>query len=338
MVFYLYGGFRVVPIIIGVVFAKELIGSNRKLLLLRQALFLLLGFIILSWPQFNFYLHNPGVFNSRINSVFIFSQSAEATEWRDGNYREQTPFQILTQQIKKTFLIAKDTSGQYGYPYRLLDWSTITLLIVGIIISIKNFRQNRHFLLLVWFFLSLFIGEILTTDPFFLPRATGLLPAIFIFVAIALEAIINQTRKISSKLSQTLFFFSLILLIVVTTWNLKTYFIDSEKELWGDPNKYTAIKIVNYLNQIDTSYNAVFLTVPRLYADFGPISFLAKPRDIVDIEKPGTYQSTLSPKTIFIIRPEYSDIMAQIQSRNPGVLTPLLNNQNQIELYCYLSN
>lgn len=199
MTFYLYAGFRIVPLIILLTVIKEIIFNKNRPQLILKFLLSAFIFIILSLPQINFYLKNPYTFTSRGKSIFIFSNTGEGAEWRKNNYNQTSVGGIILEQARKTFLFRSgDTGGQYGSS-AILDPVSLVLLFSGLLITLRYIFMTRYLFLFLWFFLTLTIGNLLTIDPFFLPRATGVLPVMFIFMGISINKILKSTKKIQIK-------------------------------------------------------------------------------------------------------------------------------------------
>jgi len=336
MTFYLYAGFRVIPLIILLIVLKEIIFSKTRLNLIFKFFLSALFFLIFSLPQINFYLKYPYTFTSREDSIFIFSKTGEGSQWRKNNYGQLNVPGILFEQAKKTFMLeSRDTSGQYGSSI-LLDHITWVLLLFGIIITLRYAYKTKYLFLLFWFFLTLIIGNLLTIDPFFLPRATGALPALFILVGIAIDVILKLAKKFSNKLFLISYIIICFMSVIMVLFNLKVYFAYSESNMFGDPNKYAATKIAKYLQAQDYSYNVIFLTSPMLHADFAPIRFLSPKTKAVDIENPENYRPIIMAKTIFIIYPIYKNKLDELRIINPnGITIQEKDIKNQIQYFIY---
>ncbi len=223
-------------------------------------------------------------------------------------------------QAKKTFFLwqTHDTSGQYGYPNAILSPTVTVLVLLGIILSIR-FANNVSFAILpIWFFLTLVMGNMLTVDPFFLPRATGALPVLYLFIGIALDEIVSFVNRWSRPLARIALLISIFFVPVVSIMNLKIYFIDSERNMYGDPNKYTAVKIVQYLETVPPSYTAIFLTQPNLHTDYPPIQFFHPSQTLVDVENPNEYTIPEVKQTIFVLYPNYEQKVGDLVRVNPS--------------------
>jgi len=341
MMFYLYVGFRVIPIIVVIILLKEIIFREEKRRIIRAVLISSIFFLFASLPQINFFLHHPNAFNDRTNSIFIFGNSAEAKEWREYNDKGKTYGEILLEQTKKTFMLSspRDTSGQYGYPNLVLDPITTLFVSIGILITITNILKTKYLLLLLWFFLTLLMGNILMINPFFLPRATVAIPAVYIFAGLALNKLFYYIKRFPHKTTWVLYFITYCFIAGIIVSNIKIYFIDSEKEMFGDTAKYTATKIANYIKMHEPIYTIVFLTSPGLHAHFAPIRFLAPNANIVNIDNPKEYLPKTVSKTIFIVYPYYKNKLEELMAINPhGILTTEHDKKERIQYFIYKIN
>ncbi len=336
MMFYLYAGFRVVPIIVFIILIKELF--RYKLLLLKGIVIVFIAFSFFSFPQLIFFIKNDTAFTAREDSIFIFSNSAEATEWRNANYKGLNNFEIVLEQTKKTFMLSnpKDTGGQYGYPFNILDPVTSILVILGIFISLFLFYKSEYLLTIISFLATMVTGNILAIDPFFLPRATGAIPFVYIFAGLSLD------KLLSIRFNKYIRNFSLLLISLFFCFffinNLKIYFKDSEEKMYGDRNKYTATKIGYYVRK-HSNKNLVFFTIPVIYSDFDPIRFIAqdgyKKDYIHDITNPYSYIPTPVSRTDFIVLPIYRDILEKIKKVNPNGKEIIVKNRIGIDYFIY---
>lgn len=341
LMFYLYAGYRIVPLIVAIIFIYDTFIKNRKNIhlidFLLKIVFIILGFLIISFPQINYFYQHPYAFTSRENDIYILGNSAEATQWRQSNYPNENNFQILSTQIFKTFMIssdAHDTSGQYGYPKKVLDPISLVLVLFGLIFCIYRIKESKYLFLILWFFITLLFGNILAIDPFFLPRATGVLPVVFIFSGLFLAKISDIYRQ-SQIIKMSLYIIIVISIASVAAVNLKIYFVDSEKQMFGDPNKYTATKIAYYLKPLENRYTIIFLTAPLLNS--GYTSFISPyQKAYIDIADPNSYTPQKNSKILYIIYPSYTSLLSNIEKINPyGKVITFLNNFNNTQFIIY---
>ena len=336
---YLYAGARIVPIVI---FSLLIYQSVKEKENIRQyirnvILFTICAAVIVA-PQGFFFLKNRGSFTSRFDSIYIFSPGS--SYWTKNNYPNASPLEILVAQTKKTFNLSTDggdTGGQYGYRGRVVDLLTLAGALIGAALMLATITKIKSFLLFFWLAIPFTFGEILMVDPFFFPRAVPALPAFFILVGLGIKLL---WQKLETFLPIKLKFLSLAIWLFVFPaiyQNLHVYFVRSEQEAFGDPNKYTATKIGQYLGSLDRCFRAIFLTAPNMHADFAPIRFLAPKVRFIDIDHPAHYQAEkLTQKTAFVVGPEYSEKLKEIISLNPeGQLITEHNKNQRVQFYLY---
>lgn len=338
MMFYLYAGFRIFPVIVILILLFQLFLSSQKKRLIIGILLAVVTFFIIGLPQLLFFANNQRAFTDRTENIFVLGNSGESRQWRENIYREEKTASILVNQAKKTFFFwqTHDTSGQYGYPNAILPPTVMALVLLGIVLSIRFARNVSFAVLPIWFFLTLIIGNMLTIDPFFLPRATGALPVLYLFVGIALDKIVSLVNRRSRPFARIILLISILFVLVVSIVNLKIYFIDSERNMYGDPNKYTAVKIVQYLESVPPTYTAIFLTQPNLHADYPPIQFFHPAQTLIDRENPSAYTIPEVKQTIFILYPNYEQKVNDLVSVNPsGTLHTEYDRMNRKQIIFY---
>lgn len=341
LMFYLYAGFRVVPLIVALILIYDSFLKNRENFnfkdLLLKIVVILIGFLIISLPQIIYFYQHPYAFISRNNDISILGNGAEATWLKQYNYPYKNNFEILAAQTLKTFMISpesRDTSGQYGYPKKVLDPISYALVTLGLIYCIYRFKKSKYLFLILWFFITLIFGNIIAINPFFLPRATGALPVLFIFSGLFLSKISDikmGPRIINIGLNATI----VIAITCITLFNLKVYFIDSEKQMFGDPNKYTATKIAYFLKPFENRYKVIFLTAPTFNS--GYTSFISPyQKAYVDIADPDSYIPMEDKKIIYVINPMYADLLKNIKKINPnGKVITFLDKSSNIQAIIY---
>lgn len=340
--FYSYYAARITPVIalpFFLLFFRKLSWRSWALSLFVFIVTALLVFL----PQGIFYLHHPGAFSSRTNTVYIFSPSGR--DWTKGDYKGKNDMQILALQfLKSVNPFPGDNSGQYGLRGQLVDYLTIGLFVVGLSVLILK-RTAISFFIFFWFFITVTIGQTLTTilSPIFLPRLVVGLPAFFTLCALGLYAITMSTEKLLNK-KFTSYIISIIILLLIVITNLHIYFVAYPQQqlnhIAGDPQALIATKISLYLNRLPTSYQAVFLTAPYLNIPYGPFDFLAAKRIKIPIDNPKDYPiPQFLTKTIFFIYPQYQQRLSDLHATYPeGKETIIKNPAGDVEYYMFVVN
>lgn len=340
--FYSYYAARVAPVILGIYILLSFPFQKNKFLFFKQLLVMGLGFLIVFFPQGIYYISHPHAFLSRTQDVFVFSPGSR--EWMSNEYTDKNELTILFLQLKKALTIsAGDGSWQYGYKGLLLDPPTILLILSGFIFILLNWAETSLFVL-VWFLCVLLIGQVLTSipSPIFLPRFVVGIPALALLTALGLELYLKLLIK-HKRISQ-------ILIIVacagIFIFNAKTYFIDYPIQhaisIAGDPNAVNATKISNTINSLPADYNAILITEPNLYANFGTIRFLTPYRHIESFSDSGAnnFHQALpilrKSKTIFFFYADRLDSLAALKKAAPdGRENTIINPDGVIQLHTY---
>lgn len=324
---YFYAGARIIPIIIFFLLIHQGIKEKKSIKNYIKNLALFWGFLVITaLPQARFFIKYPYSFFSRFESIYIFNS---------GPFN----FKTLGEQTKKTFNISArggDTGGQYGYQGRILNPFLLLMLFAGFYQILKNITQTRSILLILWLFLPLIFGEILMVDPFFFPRSVPALPPLFIFIGLGSKFWWDKIKTSPKLVKKTLYPIFTFLILCVIFQNLYIYFIKSEKELFGDPNKYAATKISKYLNTLSQDTDVIFLTAPNLYSEFATIRFLVPDIKRININSPWIFQPQKIDykKTVFVIYPNYVQKLNEIRYLNPsGELIIEHNNRGDIQFY-----
>lgn len=311
---YSYLAARITPLIILPYFFFSIYEGNEKKQVIRLLGIFLFSAVLTAMPQGFFYLAHGASFNSRASDVYIFSSAQSIKEWMAAQYAGQSAFSILVQQFLHTIQVfTGDNAGQYGYRGQLFDWATILLFFPGIIYAF--FLPKRKWFLLTSWFVLVFLGSMLTASPIYLARVVVGLPVIYLFVALGLEAILVIGKK-RKKISWTLVG---IIMVYAMVANLFTYFIDYPRQqaraIAGDINALNATYISYYLDSLSSSYQAIFLTAPNLYADFATLQFLSPSVRKTNIPIPAQYDTLHNCylHTAYIIYPQYHDIFTKLQ-------------------------
>ncbi|MDE2590850.1 MAG: glycosyltransferase family 39 protein [Patescibacteria group bacterium] len=294
-------------------------------------------------PQGLYYLNHPASFSSRTNTVYIFSPTGRA--WTKYEYQGKTDAQILESQFLRSINpFAGDNSGQYGYKGQLLDYVTITLFFLGIL-TVMYKRNLFSLFLFYWFFLTIVIGQTLTTvpSPVFLPRLVVGLPALFALCATGLVSVVTYVKRLAGKAHWLPMTVSGIILLIIISINIYTYFIlypsQQLAHIAGDPNALAATKISSYLNS-KPEFQSIFLTAPFLNIPYGPFDYLASQRSKVIVDNASEYPiPQFLTKTIFVLYPQYANRLQDIETAYPrGKLTTVKSITGDVEYYLFVVN
>jgi len=176
----------------------------------------IIPFIIISLPLSLYFRSNPDIRLSQLS--YINNQYLRGSE----------KLVLFGENVLKTsemFFIKGDLNGRHNYPGKPALNSFIGLLFIsGLILSTKNWRNNTNALFLTYFVLSL-IPSLLTypsENPHML-RTFTVLPAVVYFIGNTIFLILRTWT--SKKILLLLF----LLLVLSSTYELRTYFIYQTK-------------------------------------------------------------------------------------------------------------
>jgi DNA-binding beta-propeller fold protein YncE/4-amino-4-deoxy-L-arabinose transferase-like glycosyltransferase len=148
-----------------------------------------LGAIIFLGPMGIVFSKSPKTLMSRTQMVFLFSEASLKHEFY--TYRVDTIPEVLREQVERTltaFNWRGETSLQHNHKAPLLDFWSSALLVVGVIGFSLRLLRSRYFLVAVWLWLTLIMGSVLTVDAMFSPRVIIVVPALFLFPALFIDA------------------------------------------------------------------------------------------------------------------------------------------------------
>lgn len=179
-VYYTYLASRVTPAVLGlfglylILWHREVVSRNMRGILVAAAV----GLVVLS-PLALFFIQNPVAFGARAGQVL-------------------TP-EGLGQNVQATagmFFFRGDADPRDNLPGRaLLDPILALLFLVGIVVSLRRWRQPPYALLLIWFAV-LTAPAILTEFAPNFRRSIGALPAVILFCAIGADAFLSLAGRV----------------------------------------------------------------------------------------------------------------------------------------------
>ncbi len=139
-------------------------------------------------PQLVWYAHAPWSAMARTSAVFLLRPDNLAHEY--GAYHVSGVGQVLWNQFTNSiaaFNLRGETSLQYNQVAPLLDRWSGPLFVLGLALVTLRPRTPRHFMLAGWFWLTLFLGSVLTVDALFSPRVIALLGVLAILPCLVID-------------------------------------------------------------------------------------------------------------------------------------------------------
>jgi hypothetical protein len=230
-----YIAFRIAPAILIMMLVSFIFSRKNFLKDYWKQILIFIAFTIISAAPilYTFYVH-PEFLESRSASVSVLSPEVNGGQpfqtflrslslslvkynfWGDQNWRHNyPPYPILD--------IVSGTAFLFGLIYACLQ--LVKLFFARIIKKKRNEKLDLYVFLVAWFFIML-APEFMTAEgmPHAL-RSIGTLPVVFIFSAIAIDYLIEYTKKYSWLLQGFFTFFIIVLLLFIGLFNSIKYHI-----------------------------------------------------------------------------------------------------------------
>jgi 4-amino-4-deoxy-L-arabinose transferase-like glycosyltransferase len=341
LAFFFYTGGRQVPVILaGVVLWAAL--TERDFLTRSRAglVALAIGFLVAFGPMALFAVQHPDDFNARVNQIGVIQSG-----WleREATILGQSTLQVMADQFRKVFFafnIYRDRSDFYKPAIPLMDFAPAVLFLLGLVLSVARLVQRphgdaqtaegpdaekpvwRYSVFVIWFFVVIITGGVLTESaPSSQRILSAAVPAIF-FVATALWELTLVLAGLLKLPAVGHLVLVGMLAVVLTAGSLSYYFGDYQRSwVYGSANGEVATRIGHYLRDLGPDWQEYFFGAPRMYADFGSTSFLAKGVRLYDVS-PGLASppkiADPSRKAVFVFLPERAKELTGVQQAYPG--------------------
>ncbi len=286
---YLYYASRLVPFIIvafilsGILLERGFWAQYRYGFL---ALFLAMALIFA--PMAFYFLEHPHQFISRTQSIFLFSD-LNRLERTHGTTQPLLAFLVQAQRTLLLFNHGPDRSGQYGYQGAMLDFLSAILFVLGLAYITLHGKKPKHLFLLLWFWLTLIAGGMLTLPAPFTPRLAGMIPLPFILAGLALErarGVLARHWGQGRLARSTLTALTILVLSVAGFINYRTYFVEYINSVQGWAQREAATVVAQYIRSLGNEYEVYLLGAPKLYLRHGAIRFIARRYEGVDLLDP----------------------------------------------------
>lgn len=187
--FEVYYAARLAPVIVAVYLAYRAVTERafiRRHWLAPAAM--ALGFLVFVAPMSVAVLESPQALFSRTGQVSLLSApNMNHAKEHYGLGEAQEVVRIQGQRTLEAFNLSGETSTQYGRLGPLLDFWSAALLALGFVVVLARLGDARYFLIGSWIVLTLVLGAVLTISAPFAPRLVGVIPALMVLPALALE-------------------------------------------------------------------------------------------------------------------------------------------------------
>ena len=318
---YGYTGARLILVISAAYLSWRAIRDREFLQNHRSSLILLaLTAIVVSAPLLLHYAAHPRTFASRYNQVSIF-----ASGWleREQVITGRSAASLLVQQTWKSaaaFHYTVDPTFWYRPGVPLLDFISGVLIILGITWAFVYLKHSGNVLVLLWFWLAVIAGWVMTENPPSSQRLVIIGPALAILVALGANWLLDLLRGIVGGTPQLWAAAAGILVSAVALVNLVFYFGDyTPTRVYGNPTAEVSDILCDYLQARDDIPPVYFDGAPYLFWDFGAIAFRVRDMEGRDIyPEEGLEDVDVDRGGLFVVISEKLDDLDLIRGRFPG--------------------
>lgn len=276
---YAYSGSRLLPVIVlGVVGIYVLFAPHR----LRGKWLALAGmaavFVTVASPLYLHALRYPDDFNARLNQTGIFQTGFVEQEKAA---RNTDTVGVLTEQLRRTvfgFAFINDTTETWGSETPLVPTLFSLALFLGLILSLRRWREPSTALLHGWFWSVIILGGALTTNPPTSNRLISAMPVVALFAAMGWDWVAQAFTPESGypvfrrRAHQVMLAIFLVGTAAVGIYSYQGYLQNNN---YGGLNAKVATFIGRDLAQRPAGTTLVSLTAPRIFSGMSPIVFQA---------------------------------------------------------------
>jgi len=344
---YGYFGARLIGVLVALYVAWRAVVEYRFLARYGRLLLVMLGAaLVVAFPLVLHYAVNPEALLSRSRQVSLFASGWLAREQATTG---RSIGSLLLQQLWRSisaFHYTLDPTFWYRPSIPLLDCVSGVLFILGILWATGHWRWPANGLLLMWFWLALIFGWVLTENPPSSMRLVIVAPALALSVGLGLNWLLDLLDHLHIHASRfthhglrithyALCTWSVAaLLTVIAILNLHYYFIVyTPTRVYGNPTAEIATELGRALARrggradtrrpTDSGHSCVvhFYGPPFIYWDFGTLRFLARGVEGMDVPPPGEGEAPVPDRSkgaCFVFLRERMDELAQVRARYPG--------------------
>ncbi len=340
---YGYFGARLIGLVVAFYLAWRVAVEYRLLARYGPLLLILLGVaLVVVAPLLFYYAGHPDALVARSRQVSIF-----ASGWleREQEITGRSATSLVLQQFWKSisaFNYTLDPTFWYRPTIPLLDFISGVLFIVGLLWAMARIRWPANGLLLLWFWLALILGWVVTENPPSSMRLGIVAPALAVLVGLGLNWLMALGLRVFGGGRRFWDGVAVALLVAVAVLNLHCYFVVyTPTRVYGNPTAEVATELGRYLAQRDDDYIVYFHAPPFMYWGFGTLQFMTRGVEGMDVPLPGeeaergeSLEPDLGRGARFVFLPERLDELEAVRAQYPGgVDTPVRSSADGRLLY-----
>ena len=275
-----YHGSRIVPFIVVALLVYEILrdrwGFIRHYCL--GLMVLLIAALVAFAPLGLVFLQRPEALVRRARIVWLFNNKAHFRGMYPGEHSD----------LEMAMLQAKDTLLMFNYkgdanPVNnwarepMLDPVTAVLFVLGLAYALYRWKDDRHFFLLSWLFLTLLTGSVLTIGAPQTARTTGVIPAVCILAALFLDTAGRELdRSLARRDRRCLAVIGLVALTIIGYSNVDTHF---NKYMTSNSAYYSfngrEVELAHYIESLGGDYRVYFLASQFAHRQHPLLRFIA---------------------------------------------------------------
>jgi 4-amino-4-deoxy-L-arabinose transferase-like glycosyltransferase len=338
---YFYTGARLLPWLVGIYVAFVWLQKRKQLKgLLPHLALLVLALLVAAGPMLGYAFSHPNEWNARINQVGILQSGWLA---REPGLTGKSTVQILGEQFLHAagaFNVFADRTVWYGADRPLLGFLAGAFAVLGMVWALAHWRDRRYFLVLLWFWSVIITGGMLTESPPSSMRLVIAIPAVALLIAFGLEQTVRLVGRLLSfgRMQENLALGVLVAILAISSINF--YFVEfTPQRRYGSENGETATMMGYYLRDLDAGSQVYFFGAPRIYWNYGPMSFLAPGVSGQDVLKPLTAPPDFmdsSRGAVYLFLPDRSAELLLVQRAFPnGQLREFYGREGRLRFLAY---
>lgn len=288
----------------------------------RQLAILVAAALVVMAPLLLHYAAHPEELASRPRQVSVFASGWLA---REREITGRSTLSLLLQQFWKSisaFNYTLDSTFWYRASIPLLDAVSGLLFVVGLIWVTGQYQRPASQLLLIWFWLALLLGWMMTENPPSSQRMVIAAPALALFAGLGLDWV---GRRVESLFDVSCVFCQGLLAIVVAASaaiNLRYYFLTyTPTRVYGNPTAEMTTVLARHLNRQGEEPMVFLHGAPHVYWGHGTLRFMAREiagQDVAPPEEGQLAEVDASRGARFVFHPERLEEMSDVQERYPG--------------------
>ena len=320
---YGYFGARLIGIVVVLHLVWHAVTHRRSVIRRGRSLVVLLGAaLVVVAPLLLYYTDQPDALAARSRQVSIFASGWLA---REQLVTGRSALSLLAQQLWKSvsaFNYTLDPTFWYRPAIPLLDWISGGLFVLGLLWTTAYGRRPANRLLLLWFWLAVLLGWVVTENPPSSMRLVVAAPALALLAGLGLNWVMELGQRLFVGGRRLWTAVAVVLLGAAAFLNLHYYFAAyTPTRVYGNPTAEVATELGRYLAQQNDDYVVHFYAPPIMYWDFGTLRFMARGHEGVDVPPVGEGQPVEPDSTRrvrFVFLPERVGELDEIRVRYPN--------------------